>query len=108
MVSDCRLCKYFDPEDKTCSGGDFRPTIEAGCTLGEPTESDPVSHPNHYTQGGIECIDAIDAACTGLSDAESYYIGNTIKYLWRWKFKNGVEDLKKAKFYLERLIEKLK
>lgn len=67
--------------------------------------SDNVNHPAHYTQGGIECIDAIEAAVSELSGIEAVCTGNAIKYLWRWKQKNGVEDLKKARWYLNRLIE---
>ena len=67
--------------------------------------NDPVNHPTHYTQGGIECIDAIAAALTGLSGEEAYDTGAAIKYLWRWKHKNGAEDLKKARWYIDRLIE---
>ncbi|MGK9252379.1 DUF3310 domain-containing protein [Paenibacillus humicus] len=68
--------------------------------------SDPVNHPDHYTAGKIECIDAIEAATTGLSGPEAYSTGAAIKYLWRWKKKNGLEDLKKARWYIDRLIQK--
>lgn len=67
-----------------------------------------VNHPSHYNQGGIECIDAMEAAVSGLTGAEALLTGQVIKYLWRWKHKNGIEDLQKAKWYLERLIEKAK
>ena len=70
----------------------------------KPPEDDPVNHPSHYTQGGIECIDAIKAATTGLVGFEGYCTGNIIKYLWRWKHKNGLEDLRKAGWYLGALI----
>ena len=64
---------------------------------------DMVNHPPHYNQRGIECIDAIEAAT---DKGFQYYLqGNIIKYLWRYRYKNGVEDLKKAKWYLERLIQ---
>lgn len=66
--------------------------------------NDPVNHPSHYTQGGIECIEAIEAACTGLTGDEAYYVGQVIKYIWRWKHKNGLQDLEKAEWYLDRLI----
>lgn len=69
-------------------------------------KNDAVNHPAHYTRGGIECIDAIEAATTGLIGYEAVLTGQIIKYIWRWKWKNGVEDLKKAEFYLKRLIEK--
>jgi hypothetical protein len=66
-------------------------------------QSDMVNHPPHYNQQGIECIDAIHAAC---GDGFEYYLqGNIMKYLWRYRYKNGTEDLKKAKWYLEKLIE---
>lgn len=68
-------------------------------------KNDPVNHPSHYTQGGIECIDAIHAAVSRLSGNDAWLTGSCIKYLWRWRLKNGLEDLKKAKFYLDRLIE---
>lgn len=68
--------------------------------------SDSVNHPAHYTQGGIECIDAIEAAVSELSGIEAVCTGNAIKYLWRWKQKNGVEDLKKARWYINRLIKR--
>lgn len=70
--------------------------------------NDTVNHPAHYTQGGIECIDAIEAAVTGLNGIEAVCTGNAIKYLWRWKQKNGIEDLKKARWYINRLIEREK
>lgn len=67
---------------------------------------DNVNHPSHYNQGGIECIDAIEASTAGLEGIEAFCTGNALKYLWRWKHKNGVEDLKKAIWYIEKLIEK--
>ena len=69
--------------------------------------SDNVNHPSHYTQGNIECIDAIEDTTIGLNGFEGYCTGNIIKYLWRWKHKNGVEDLQKASWYLNRLINYL-
>ncbi len=66
--------------------------------------NDNVHHPAHYTAGAVECIDAIEAATTGLTGAEAYNTGQIIKYAWRWKRKNGLEDLQKARWYLDRLI----
>ena len=64
--------------------------------------TDPVNHPEHYTSGNIECLDAIKSA---LGDNYKYYVqGNLIKYIWRFNHKNGLEDLKKARFYLDDLI----
>ena len=68
----------------------------------EPT-NDAVQHPSHYTHGGVECIEAIRASMTvdGFCD---YCKGNIIKYIWRWRDKGGVEDLRKASVYLDWLI----
>ena len=66
---------------------------------------DNVNHPAHYTAGGIECIDAIAAALTCQTDPmHAWLTGQVLKYMWRWPLKNGLEDLKKARFYLDRLI----
>lgn len=66
---------------------------------------DLVNNPPHYNQGNIECIDAIKSASVGLDGYEGYLTGNVIKYMWRWKHKSGVQDLKKANWYLNKLIE---
>lgn len=72
----------------------------------EPLKAhDAVNHPSHYTQGGVECIDALKAATTGLEGIEAVCTANAIKYLWRWKQKNGAEDLRKAVWYINRLLE---
>jgi len=61
-----------------------------------------VDSPPHYNNTEIECIEAI-AAATG--DGFEYYLqGNIMKYLWRYRYKNGVEDLEKARWYLNKLI----
>ena len=64
-------------------------------------DNDP--SPRHYNQAEIECIEAIEAATDG--GFEFYLQGNIIKYIWRYRYKNGVEDLKKAKWYLDKLIK---
>ena len=67
--------------------------------------TDPVNHPSHYTQGGIECIEAIQASMTA-GEYEGFLKGQVIKYVWRYRNKwNPIEDLKKARFYLDRLIK---
>lgn len=68
------------------------------------TQSDAVMHPNHYCQGGIECIKAIEASMTP-EEFQGYCKGNVIKYCWRFREKNGLEDLKKAQVYLGWMIE---
>lgn len=67
--------------------------------------ADLVNHPPHYTQGGgIECIDAIKSAL-GDEGFRSYCVGNILKYSWRYRFKNGVEDLRKANWYITELLK---
>lgn len=61
-----------------------------------------VNHPPHYTQGGIECIDAIQAALTP-EEFRGYCKGNALKYTWRERSKGQDESLKKAVWYLARL-----
>ena len=68
---------------------------------------DMVNHPQHYTQGGIECIDALKAATVGKRGIEAVCVANVIKYLWRYEEKNGIEDIRKAKWYIERLLKEL-
>lgn len=68
-------------------------------------DNNNVDHPSHYNQSGIECIEAIKAT---LGDRyQDYCKGNVLKYLWRYKYKNGVEDLKKARWYLDSMIKDL-
>lgn len=62
-------------------------------------------NPDHYRQGAIECIDALEAATINLTGIDAVCTANAIKYLWRWKEKNGVEDLKKCVWYVNKLIE---
>src|SRR5690606_10257846 len=63
-----------------------------------------VHHPAHHTAGKVECIDAIEAATTGIEGIQAVCTANVIKYVWRWRRKNGVEDLCKARWYLDKLI----
>lgn len=66
--------------------------------------NDAVNHPNHYTQGGIECIDAMQAAF-GANELAVYCKIAAFKYIWRCEHKNGLEDVKKAVWYLSKYIE---
>ena len=60
-------------------------------------------NPQHYQKGGVECIDAIEASMTEEA-FKGFLKGNCIKYLYRYENKNGAEDLKKAQWYLSRLL----
>ncbi len=66
-------------------------------------KDDMVNHPPHYNKAGIETIQAIKAMTD--KGFEFYLQGNIMKYLWRYRYKNGVEDLYKAQWYLNELID---
>ncbi len=68
-----------------------------------PVLSDTVNHPSHYSDGKIECIEAIEAQLTP-EEYRGYLKGNVAKYVWRERHKGGIESLKKAQWYLDRLI----
>jgi hypothetical protein len=67
---------------------------------------DPVGAPDHYNKGAIEAIEAIKASMHP-QEYKGYLKGNCLKYLWRYEYKNGVEDLRKARVYLEWLIKEV-
>lgn len=73
----------------------------------EAKKNDAVNHPKHYTQGNVECIDALESATINKRGIEAVCVANVIKYLWRYESKNGLQDVKKAKWYLEKLIKEL-
>lgn len=60
-------------------------------------------NPDYYKKGGVECIDALEAATIGKTGIEAVYTANIIKYLWRYEDKGKLEDVKKAQWYLNRL-----
>lgn len=67
-----------------------------------------VDHPAHYNGGKIECIDAMEAAVSSIKDpVAAMATRQVIKYLWRWPLKGGVQDLQKARWYLDRLIRRV-
>lgn len=67
-------------------------------------KEDNVNHPKHYKSGGLEVIDILRAKLTS-EQFKGYLLGNVLKYLFRFEFKGGKEDLEKAQFYLNRLIK---
>lgn len=67
-----------------------------------------VAHPAHYqTSNGLETIDVMEAFTEDMAGYEAVCTSNVLKYICRWKKKNGLEDLKKAEWYLKRLIERI-
>lgn len=73
------------------------------------TKDKMVHHPSHYqSETGLEVIDVLEAFTIDLTGIEAFDTGNIIKYVCRWKKKNGVQDLEKAKWYLDHLIDHIK
>lgn len=68
--------------------------------------NDPIN-PDHYRTGKVECIDAIEAATIGKSGIEAVCTANVIKYLYRYEAKNGLQDVLKAKWYMDKLVDVL-
>ena len=66
--------------------------------------SDQVNHPDHYTQGSIECIDAM-IETQGVQAVRDYCICNAFKYIWRHNSKNNDQDIRKAKWYIDKYLE---
>ena len=89
-----------------------KPMAQVNAFMNQDADEKPaenaVDHPQHYNQGSIECIDALNAMVEGWSDPVSAVLAwQTVKYIWRHPFKGKpVEDLKKAQFYLERLVQR--
>ena len=101
-------CCYGEYKDYNGFCGWFEPAnaeTNVAAEIWKAQNHDAVNHPNHYCKGGVECLDAIKAA---LGDKyEGFLAGNVLKYVYRYPDKNGVEDCKKARFYLDKLIEVL-
>ncbi len=91
----------FEPIDDECPGG-VCPVPWATDTSGDSL--DLVNNPPHYKKGDIECIEAIEAQLTR-EEYRGYLKGNIAAYNWREKHKGGIEDLKKAQWHLNRLVD---
>tara|TARA_R110002020_G_scaffold167873_1_gene356436 strand:+ start:891 stop:1184 length:294 start_codon:yes stop_codon:yes gene_type:complete len=70
---------------------------------GDKEYGDDVDSPFHYNKGSIECIDAIEAA-SSREEFEGYLRSNVLKYVWRFRYKDNIKDLRKARWYLDKLI----
>ncbi|EAG3693495.1 DUF3310 domain-containing protein [Listeria monocytogenes] len=95
-VKQDEVAKWFDDAASAMKA------LSAGGVSVKNENTDNVNNPSHYTAGGIETLDYIKAK---VSDYPSYAVGNILKYVSRYEHKNGIEDLKKAQFYLNDLIE---
>lgn len=95
----CSSCKYIntDVKEEPCAA------CKNYSNWDEFDFKDEINHPAHYTQGGIECIDAIEAALTP-EEFRGYLKGNCLKYIWRERLKGGNQSIEKAEWYIRRLL----
>lgn len=84
------------------------PKEDRAIKMPESSKHDNVNCPKHYCKGGVESIAFVKAAVSNLSGFEAVCVANIIKYMWRYKEKNGLEDVMKAAKYLEWLQEEVK
>ena len=101
MTGDCPNC---GPPRKLSTGGRCWICGYGTAPQEQVVIGDPVNHPSHYGQGEIEAIDYIKDFLTE-EEFIGYCRGNIAKYLHRWRYKNGKQDLEKAEWYLKKLIE---
>ena len=109
----CPVCKNELPEPfvdgYVCPYCGQKAPRQAKADTGK-LEIDMVNHPAHYTAGNVECIDALESMSVGYRDTvQAALAWQVVKYIWRSPLKGKpMEDLQKAQFYLNRLIEKVK
>ena len=72
--------------------------------MNEKDKKEMVNHPKHYNMGKYECLDVVKELIKDMKGIEATLFFNAFKYLWRYKQKNGLQDLKKCEFYLKELI----
>ena len=101
---DCTTCGHVNGS-KECETCVSNANDAAAIPTNWVDKIEVVNHPLHYqSKTGIEAIDVIEAFCDGLNGIEAFCTGNALKYMCRWKNKNGIEDLKKAQWYINKLI----
>tara|TARA_R100001244_G_scaffold124453_1_gene94287 strand:- start:1456 stop:1905 length:450 start_codon:yes stop_codon:yes gene_type:complete len=114
--TDCKN-RVNNPRRYNCNDANFAPLTNGKELRFEmPLREDSIPvlkeldtiNPSHYTNGKVECIDAIKSAVTNKRPEEAVLVGNIIKYLWRYEEKGGIESINKAKWYLDDLIKEHK
>lgn len=105
----CRFCPLGnDLEECTVGDGDFENVsaeeIEKAYNLAYGEKKEEINHPDRYIRGGFECIDVM-LAVFGEEAVQNFCVLNAFKYIWRHKQKGGVEDIKKAIWYLNKFVE---
>lgn len=104
ICSECILDAVCDPIFGKFNEHPTETEIAYKLITGGTCENDPVEHPSHYTQGGIQCIDAMVAAF-GKEAVATWSKLNAFKYIWRADLKNGIQDIDKAIWYLNKYKE---
>ena len=105
----CSMCgNYLDDDLKCyeceiCDGENMTDTITLTTDTTFHGHYDDVNNPKHYNRGGLECIEAIKAMTEKMSGDIAPHAANVLKYLWRCEYKNGLQDIDKALWYLNRL-----
>ena len=108
----CSMCgNYLDDDLKCyeceiCDGENMTETITLTTDTTFHGHYDDVNNPKHYNRGGLECIEAIEAMTEKMSGDIAPHAANVLKYLWRCEYKNGVQDIDKAIWYLNRLRDR--
>lgn len=109
-ISDYDICPIRNIVKDCSLLGDVSDDVLDKCLVSikiSDAKPETVQHPAHYNQGKVECIDAMAAATVNKRGIEAICVSNVIKYLFRYETKNGLEDVKKAAWYLNRLIDEL-
>ena len=100
---DVELSEWDEPNDHPVYGENI-PNNRLGASYSNLINT-MVDHPPHYNNGNVECIEAIEAMLTA-DEFVGYLRGNSLKYRWRFRYKsNPIEDLRKARWYEERLLK---
>ena len=108
----CAKCGYYLDDDlkcyecEICNGENMKDTITLTTDTTFNGHYDDVNNPKHYNRGGLECIEAIEAMTEKMSGDIAPHAANVLKYLWRCEYKNGVQDIDKAIWYLNRLRDR--
>ena len=101
----CDDCLLYKSEYSNCAFGDYsNEDIERAYNIVYGDKKEEINHPDRYKGGKFECIDVM-VDVFGADAVKHFCILNAFKYLWRAEKKNGVEDIKKAVFYLNKFIE---
>lgn len=98
LEKNCDTCKNYNTYFDCSQCNDFDEWEKA------EEKEDLVNHPKHYTQGKYEVIDIIMEAVKDLPPEQAVCVGHIIRYIMRYKYKNGLQDVKKCKWYTDKLI----